>query len=140
MTKLLARADSPVLKRSSFMGVVMAGYGLSAFFYSTLALLPFLQAKSNPTGSFLILLAIGCASSMFLSSLFISPPPPIVAYEAIPDPDSAEIRADTSLPSAEPNISGFELLHQVDFALLFCFLLLCSGIGLMCEYRYTIHK
>lgn len=64
--------------RGAAMGVVLSGFGLSAFFYSSLGR-AHLVAAADPTCAFLLTLAIGTGLSMFLGATFVRPPLPAAA-------------------------------------------------------------
>ncbi|GAA5926454.1 hypothetical protein JCM3775_001022 [Rhodotorula graminis] len=61
--------------RGTAIGIVVSGFGLSAFFYSTISR-AHLVAAADPTSAFLVTLAVGCGISMFLGAVFVRPPPP----------------------------------------------------------------
>ena len=58
-------------QQASVTGLVLAGYGLSAFFFTTLSN-TFLRST---TSTFLLILALGTSSLMFLGFLFVRPIP-----------------------------------------------------------------
>ncbi|BGP36703.1 hypothetical protein JCM10449v2_000604 [Rhodotorula kratochvilovae] len=78
--------------RGAAMAVVLSGFGLSAFFYSSISRAQ-LFPSADPTSAFLVTLAIGCGISMFLGAAFVHPPPSEPAsslqYEPIASSDEA---------------------------------------------------
>ncbi|GAA5835181.1 hypothetical protein JCM11251_006637 [Rhodosporidiobolus azoricus] len=62
-------------RRGAAMATVLSGFGLSAFFYSTLSHWN-LFSSADPTAGFLLTLSLGCGLSILLGALFIRPPPP----------------------------------------------------------------
>lgn len=79
--------------RGSRMSLVMSCFGLSAFFYSTLAHASFLTG-GDPTSNFLLLISVGCAVSMFLGAIFIKTP---LASLPLPSSSSSGYRIVSSL-------------------------------------------
>ncbi|GAA6017273.1 hypothetical protein JCM10207_003674 [Rhodosporidiobolus poonsookiae] len=90
-------AKSYKKKRAAALSVVLSGFGLSAFFYSTLAFL-FIHPREgsrDATSDFLLMLALGCLISMTIGLIFVrpvlhpslAPSPPVDPANA---PDSAE--------------------------------------------------
>lgn len=150
-------------KRGSALATVVAGFGLSAFLYSTLS---HLITSADPTSSFLLLLAFGTGLSTLLGAVFVRPvlhppPPSRAGYLAVDDFDASPLSRSTSPLRQEEgesyfaeeavgddarrrelskeraaeslDINGRELLSHSDFWLMFAYLGLCSGVGLMCE-------
>ncbi|GAA6047344.1 hypothetical protein JCM3770_001898 [Rhodotorula araucariae] len=60
--------------RGAAMAGVLSGFGLSAFFYSSISRVQ-LSPSADPTSAFLVTLAVGCGISMFLGAAFVRPPP-----------------------------------------------------------------
>ncbi|SCZ89930.1 BZ3500_MvSof-1268-A1-R1_Chr9g10645 [Microbotryum saponariae] len=147
--------------RATALSLVLSGFGLSAFFYSSIwrEISP---TTSDPTAALLLLLALGCGASMALGAITIRrpaiiipaslapvPPPSIVVNS--PSPDDSEDDADTIAAGLFPSertplvrsnssksvhdevisVSGWGLARELDFWLLFVFNGLCSGCGLM---------
>ncbi|KDE07679.1 hypothetical protein MVLG_02139 [Microbotryum lychnidis-dioicae p1A1 Lamole] len=147
--------------RATALSLVLSGFGLSAFFYSSIwrKISP---TTSDPTAALLLLLALGCGASMALGAITIRrpaiiipatpapvPPPSIVVNS--PSPDDSEDDADTIAAGLFPSertplvrsnssksvhdevisVSGWGLARELDFWLLFVFNGLCSGCGLM---------
>ncbi|GAA5827437.1 hypothetical protein JCM3770_005837, partial [Rhodotorula araucariae] len=145
-------------RRAAALSVVLSGFGLSAFFYSTLSsLVLHARASSDVTPSFLLLLALGSLFSMTIGLLFVrpilrEPAAPAAAAEldadaaeaALPDAEEAVreegmaartertplLRADSTKSVQERNIAGWALLRELDFYLIFLFNGLCAGVGL----------
>ena len=59
-------------QRASATGLVMAGFGLSAFFFTTLSN----TLLRSTTSTFLLILALGTSCLMLLGFLFVRPVPP----------------------------------------------------------------
>ncbi|KAK4058612.1 hypothetical protein OIO90_000056 [Microbotryomycetes sp. JL221] len=73
MSNSVARTFSST-RRATALSISIACIGLSAFLYSSLA--PYsLMPGFDSTSSFLLLLAVGCSSSVLLSALLMRPPP-----------------------------------------------------------------
>ncbi|GAA5934278.1 hypothetical protein JCM1841_005422 [Sporobolomyces salmonicolor] len=150
-------AKSYKKKRAAALSVVLSGFGLSAFFYSTLssALLHSVDTDRDTTPSFLLLLAIGCLISMSLGVLLVKPvansSPVDALHETATDSSvhvpavDADAEADVVVePTAtertplvnikarkdEINVSGLALFRELDFYLIFLFNGLCAGVGL----------
>lgn len=125
------------------MAVAMSAFGLSAFFYSSISLLPLFTHAQDPTSAFLALLGGATFTTIIVGAIFIAPLWPTAAsseYATIPEEEvGPSVGAVTPRPEPAPrdkttNISGFQLVHELDFWLLFACLGLMSGIGLMCEW------
>ncbi|KAJ4479063.1 major facilitator superfamily domain-containing protein [Lentinula aciculospora] len=83
--------------RGSTTGLVISGFGLSAFLFSAIAHLAF----PGNTSSFLLLLALGTSFPMLVGFIFVRPiplPPSEAHYESI-DVDQAEADAASLAPS-----------------------------------------
>ncbi|KAM0793261.1 hypothetical protein ACM66B_000723 [Microbotryomycetes sp. NB124-2] len=168
-----------VTNRGAAVATVVAGFGLSAFFYSSLSHM-IASTADDPTSSLLLLLAFGCGFSMVLGSVFVKPllsqpndRKDHVAYSAVSTDEPLVGRASSSRSSSpaldtrlgksmplsrsptagdqanvterhrrssskerEPfvqdlDICGKALLVDPDFHVMFVFLGLCAGIGLM---------
>ncbi|KAK4058021.1 hypothetical protein OIO90_000760 [Microbotryomycetes sp. JL221] len=177
----VSKSFSP-LNRGMALATVVAGFGLSAFFYSTLS--HFLRTfDTDATSSFLLLLAFGCGLSMLLGATFVKPV--LVnedsrsrnGYSAVETgqdhEDEAYLASDTTRPESPSidttlerssrsvdlpprayspvidqhherssskerdlisnnlDINGRAFLMDRDFHVMFAFLGLCAGIGLM---------
>ncbi|GAA5956493.1 hypothetical protein JCM3765_003462 [Sporobolomyces pararoseus] len=134
-------AKSYKKRRAAALSVVLSGFGLSAFFYSTLSSLVLNSgsARTDTTPSFLLMIAIGCFLSMFLGVIFVRPAP---APESVATSISTEASEPTettplvnpesltTLPREDLNVSGWGLFKELDFYLIFLYNGLCSGVGL----------
>ncbi|KAI5478285.1 serine carboxypeptidase [Pseudohyphozyma bogoriensis] len=60
-------------RRGSMISMVLAGFGLSAFFYSTLSHASFFVGDA--TSTFLLVLAVGCGASIMVGAILVRPPP-----------------------------------------------------------------
>ncbi|GAA5841090.1 hypothetical protein JCM11251_008015 [Rhodosporidiobolus azoricus] len=88
-------AKSYKKRRAAALSVVLSAFGLSAFFYSTIASLFLHSRSSDPahdtTSEFLLLLALGCLFSMLVGIAFVRPVlHPSLASPSPSMPDSAE--------------------------------------------------
>lgn len=175
----------PSSQRGAAMATVLACFGLSAFFYSSLAH-AHLFGSSDPIAAFIYTLAAGCTFSMILGALFVRPDPPLSTYQLVEaedftyatphpaagfstprqpgphsedEPDGSAYSLHPALEAAaydesesildrsqgrlaketvqhhagELDVHGWDLLTERDFWVLFAFLGLCSGVGLMCK-------
>lgn len=163
--------------RTSFTALVLSGFGLSAFLFSTIAHAVF----PGNTSDFLLVLAVGTSLPMILGWLLIRPipfptpsntntendgrtsrtAPPWQSYLERGDDSDTHLLPDNELDYDEsyvqpprharpvsigscaegiavpypenevPDISGWQLLMNRDFWLLFIILALLSGVGLM---------
>ena len=119
-------------------GIVISGFGLSAFFFSTIAHTIF----PGNTSDFLLTLAVGTATPMILGWFFIRPCP---YPERIPrattesgdhqesdDGDSNPEETAQLIGKEEhmqpPSINGLVLLRTLDFWILFSIMSLCECI------------
>ncbi|GAA5827505.1 hypothetical protein JCM5353_002743 [Sporobolomyces roseus] len=131
-------AKSYKKRRAAALSVVLSGFGLSAFFYSTLSSFVLRSGDDDrdTTPSFLLLIAIGCFLSMLLGIVFVKPAlPPTSRVEPPALAESSEPTEETPLvnPVAQQedlNVSGWALFKEVDFYLIFLYNGLCSGVGL----------
>ncbi|KAH0532366.1 hypothetical protein TsFJ059_001068 [Trichoderma semiorbis] len=105
----------------------LAGFGLSAFFFSFLGAVFF----PGSTSSFLMLLAWGSFGLTFSGYFFLKAYPQ-VSYQEVPT------QAPASQPSrerarsiTEPDIRGVKLLFSLDFWQLFSMMAILAGTGLM---------
>ena len=143
-------------------GIIVSGFGLSAFVFSTIAHTIF----PGNTSGFLLTLALGTAFPMVLGWLLIRPCPyPERTTSVTIEGNNREEPDDTSLLQNEttqlirrddraksPSITGLTLIRTIDFWILFCIMSLCecfchktgvfnrnaqvTGSGIMCEQRY----
>ncbi|KAK2746783.1 hypothetical protein FQN57_002825 [Myotisia sp. PD_48] len=80
--------------RGSATAFPLAAFGLSAFFFSTLSALAF----KDDTSLFLLVLAVGTSSLIFVSTFFLHVFPSIQSYSSVPevgsryDPESSRLR------------------------------------------------
>ncbi|GAA5882699.1 hypothetical protein JCM16303_006551 [Sporobolomyces ruberrimus] len=133
-------AKSYKKRRAAALSVVLSGFGLSAFFYSTLStlLLNSGTTHQDTTPNFLLLIAIGSFLSMTLGVILIRPVPPpasapVVAaasVEVAPTETTPLVNSAAVKPQEELNVSGWALFRELDFWLIFLFNGLCSGVGL----------
>ncbi|GAA6001908.1 hypothetical protein JCM10207_002374 [Rhodosporidiobolus poonsookiae] len=74
-------------RRGAAMATVLSCFGLSAFFYSSVAHLD-LFFSGDPTAGFLLTLAIGCGLSLLVGAAFVHPvpPPPSSTSASAPNP------------------------------------------------------
>ncbi|GAA5980617.1 hypothetical protein JCM10908_001709 [Rhodotorula pacifica] len=73
----------PSSQRGAAMAAVLACFGLSAFFYSSIARAHLFAADGDPTPAFLFTLAVGCTISMVLGAMFVRPDPPASPYQLL---------------------------------------------------------
>jgi hypothetical protein len=176
-----------LLQRATALSVCISCLGLSAFAYSSLALV--LPDRGDSTSSFLALLAAGCSGSILIAAFLIRPPlhqhhhHSSTLYSPVPNADFGEREASprgratlspspspspeeasdgSSISSGEevvveveylraksreraeskaravakealgqPNVGGWALLRELDFALLFVYMGILAGCGLM---------
>lgn len=80
--------------RASATGSVLAGFGLSAFFFSQIS-----RTLGGSTSGFLRVLAIGTAVPMFIGAILVRPYPPAPSseYEPVHADDADSLDADLSL-------------------------------------------
>ncbi|KAK4054917.1 hypothetical protein OIV83_000841 [Microbotryomycetes sp. JL201] len=163
--------------RGAAVATVVAGFGLSAFLYSSLSR-AVASSESDSTSTFLLLLAFGCGISMVLGSIFVRPVLPLsgerkIGYSAVSTDEPVVGRSSSSRPSSpaldpvsskpvplsrtspeldgshiverhrrssskeretfagDLDVNGRALLVDADFHVMFAFLGLCAGIGLM---------
>lgn len=135
-----ATAKSFDKSRGLTLSLILAGLGLSAFFYSTLGRLV-LSGAEDFTSSFLLLLACGTCVSMILGVVFIRPVPPATkddasfvegaeAEETGQEPDERTPLTGKVAEVDEVNVTGWKLFREFDFWCLFLFNGLMSGTGL----------
>ncbi|EIW81731.1 MFS general substrate transporter [Coniophora puteana RWD-64-598 SS2] len=110
----------PEKARATTTALVLSGFGLSAFFFSTLAhaLWP------GNTSSLLLLLALGTSLPMLLGLL-------IVRRVPVPPSRPASVAGYARGETEGPNIYGKRLWMTGDFYLIFAIMGLLSGTGLM---------
>jgi len=125
--------------RTIVTGIVISGFGLSAFLFSTIAQAVF----PDNTSDFLLTLAIGTAIPMVLG-WFLVRPYPYPEHTTTTECGNDEGSIDTSFNPDEttqliskhghtqlPNITGLALVRTIDFWLLFCIMSLLAGSGMM---------
>ncbi|GAA6060417.1 hypothetical protein JCM10212_002185 [Sporobolomyces blumeae] len=145
-------AKSYKKRRAAALSIVLSGFGLSAFFYSTLASL-FLRSgphDRDTTPKFLLLIAIGCCVSLLVGVVFVKPAPEpeasaastasiddaddhdstVVVNERTPLVEREEQEVVVQPEPAGVNVSGWALFREVDFYLIFLYNGFCSGVGL----------
>ena len=83
---------SPSFQRATTTGLVISGFGLSAFFFSTISHLLY----AGDTSSFLRLLALGTSLPMILGFFFVRPIPFSVPVEVLPEHNSRNRRTSIS--------------------------------------------
>ena len=117
-------------------GIVISGFGLSAFLFSAIAHTIF----PGNTSDFLLTLAVGTAAPMILGWFLIRPcPHPEHGTRTTAGGGNHEGSDDTTLTPGEatqlirkndhgrlPGITGLALLRTIDFWLLFCIMSLCK--------------
>ncbi|KAJ3719285.1 major facilitator superfamily domain-containing protein [Lentinula raphanica] len=106
--------------RGSTTGLVISGFGLSAFFFSAIAHLAF----PGNTSSFLLLLSLGTSFPMLIGFIFVRPIP-------LPPSETHHDIVGNGLLDVGPNIFGVKLWTSIDFWIPFISLSLLSGTGLM---------
>ncbi|PFH47164.1 hypothetical protein AMATHDRAFT_152811 [Amanita thiersii Skay4041] len=117
--------------RASTVGVVLSGFGLSAFLFSTISRIAF----PGDTSSFLFILSIGTALPMIMGFFLVRPIPIPSTLNAHGRQNAQQhitrrralIMGDVGLT----NVFGRRLARSSDFWLLFTILSLLSGTGLM---------
>ncbi|EDQ98764.1 uncharacterized protein LACBIDRAFT_192361 [Laccaria bicolor S238N-H82] len=115
----------PDRTRGSTTGLVISGFGLSAFLFSTISHLFY----AGNTSSFLFLLSMGTAFPMIMGFFLVRPIPlPPSKHTDIEEPRDAAI---SSGLEGLPNVYGKRLWKSADFWLLFSILSILSGTGLM---------
>ncbi|KAG5643241.1 hypothetical protein DXG03_001290 [Asterophora parasitica] len=143
----------PDKARATATGIVLSGFGLSAFLFSTVSRVQF----AGNTSSFILLLALGTSIPMVFGFFFVRPIPlpPIDPVSGVEHGESSEnpeeseenraLLAQAVIPDAPvrlsrraalsqgllPNVYGVKLFASTDFWLLFIILSLLSGTGLM---------
>ena len=117
-------------------GIVISGFGLSAFLFSTIAHTIF----PGNTSDFLFTLAVGTAAPMILGWFLVRPcPHPEHTTGTTIESDDREGSDDTDLTSDEatqliskndhrqpPSITGLALFRTIDFWILFSIMSLCE--------------
>ena len=117
-------------------GIVISGFGLSAFLFSTIAHSIF----PGNTSDFLLTLAVGTAAPMIVGWFLIRPCPyPERMTQTTTGSDNHERSDDTSFTPDEttqliskddhtrpPSITGLVLLCTIDFWILFSIMSLCE--------------
>ncbi|KIJ96456.1 hypothetical protein K443DRAFT_107199 [Laccaria amethystina LaAM-08-1] len=135
----------PDRMRASTTGLVISGFGLSAFLFSTISH----HFYAGNTSSFLFLLSVGTALPMIIGFFLVRPIPLLPSKERlhadIEDPREAAISSELAhddsiytrlLGAVEsldglPDVYGKRLWKSGDFWLLFSILSILSGTGLM---------
>lgn len=124
------------MQRTTVTGIVVSGFGLSAFIFSTVAHTIF----PGDTSGFLLTLALGTAVPMVLGWFLVRPCPyPEYTAGAVNENDGREEPDDgSSLPNEttqligkndhdQPlSITGLALMRTIDFWVLFWFMSLCE--------------
>ncbi|KAE9405843.1 MFS general substrate transporter [Gymnopus androsaceus JB14] len=122
--------------RGSTVGIVVSGFGLSAFIFSFIAH----HAFPGETSFLLLTLALGTALPMLIGFLFVRPIPLEEPPEVFPsEPDSqTPLLAESGLRRVSAfhrpllkHLHGRKLLTSLDFWILFSVFSLVSGTGLM---------
>ncbi|KAF9782320.1 major facilitator superfamily domain-containing protein [Thelephora terrestris] len=127
--------------RTTVIGIIVSGFGLSAFIFSTIAQTIFL----GNTSGFLLTLALGTACPMVLGWFLVRPCPyPEHAAQTTIESDRREEQDDTTSPPNEttqlisksdhtqlPSITGLTLMRTIDFWVLFWIMSLLIGSGIM---------
>lgn len=102
----------PSSQRGAAMAAVLACFGLSAFFYSSIAR-AHLFAAADPTPAFLFTLAIGCTLSMVVGVVFVRPDPPAAAsYHLL----EAEAGAEDDFSHTTPQLNGASPFPESGFS------------------------
>jgi len=131
----------PNMVRATVTGIVISGFGLSAFLFSTIAHTIF----PGNTSDFLLTLAVGTAIPMVLGWFLIRPCPypepitrPIIENNNHGESNDADFTPNetTQLIGKDhhvqhPGINGLALMCTVDFWILFCIMSLLTGSGIM---------
>lgn len=101
----------PSSQRGAAMAAVLACFGLSAFFYSSIAR-AHLFAAADPTPAFLFTLAVGCTLSMMVGVLFVRPDPPSASYHLL----EAEAGAEDDFAYTTPHLNGASPFPESGFS------------------------
>ena len=117
--------------RATASGIVLAGFGLSAFFYSFIAH----EAFPGSTDAFLLALAIGTSISILSGAIGIK----VIPSKSKKDPENHNEEQDPlvndQIDSSEniiaSNKNPLSIIPTVDFWILFLTMSLLSGTGLM---------
>ncbi|KDQ23280.1 hypothetical protein PLEOSDRAFT_1049311 [Pleurotus ostreatus PC15] len=114
--------------RASTTGLVLSGFGLSAFFFSTVAGL----FSPGDTSSLLLLLTVGTAFPMIFGFFFVHPIPwPTNGGTPANRNVGSDLASRPSQSTGEANIHGWALWKTCDFWLCFSIFGLLTGTGLM---------
>lgn len=114
--------------RATASGIVLSGFGLSAFFYSFISH----EAFQGSTDDFLIALAVGTSISVLLGALFIKVVPP--ESEKVADNEEGRPLFDENASLDEDILtsgSPLAIIKSLDFWLMFLIIALLAGTGLM---------
>lgn len=115
--------------RATASGIVLSGFGLSAFFYSFISH----EAFPGSTDDFLLALAVGTSISVLLGAFFITVVPPESEKSAAHHDEEGRPLFDES--SLDDDIltskSPLAIIKTIDFWLLFFIIALLAGTGLM---------
>ncbi|KIM42690.1 hypothetical protein M413DRAFT_70185 [Hebeloma cylindrosporum] len=119
----------PDQARASTTGLVISGFGLSAFFFSSISHLLF----AGNTSAFLLVLALGTSFPMIMGFFFVRPIPlpEQEGYEILAHRPRSLSRGAAMAEDTLPNVYGKKLWQSGDFWLLFSILSMLSGTGLM---------
>ena len=102
----------PSSQRGAAMAAVLACFGLSAFFYSSIAR-AHLFAAADPTPAFLFTLAVGCTLSMLVGVVFVRPDPPAAAsYHLL----EAEAGVEDDFSHTTPHLNGASPFPESGFS------------------------
>ncbi|PWN32787.1 MFS general substrate transporter [Meira miltonrushii] len=118
-------------RRGLCTALVLSGFGLSAFFYSTLSHTLF----PGKTGDYLLLLAFGSSFSFLIGLTFIRILPPDLDNSLLPS-DAGQAGEASGSRKDEPTAAsidktGRKLLKDPDFLILFFIMTIISGTGLL---------
>ncbi|KAF9652133.1 MFS general substrate transporter [Thelephora ganbajun] len=127
--------------RTTVTGIIVSGFGLSAFLFSTIAHAFF----PGDTSGFLLTLAVGTAIPMVLGWFLVRPCPyPEHTVRVTTGGNNNEESGHTNFTPNEttrlihkndhtqsPSITGLALMRTIDFWILFCIMSLLTGSGIM---------
>lgn len=106
------RTDCYAVQRATTTGIVLSGFGLSAFFFSTIASIAF----PGDTSSFLLVLAVGTAFPMIMG-FFLVRPIPLPASEMVHHSAHEDAEEDEALGVGDSAASDSQtplLSHEED--------------------------
>lgn len=137
------------------MGIVVAGYGLSAFLYATISA----YVSGENTAAFLLILSIGTFVSLEVAAFVLSPARMESAYAPLPlspqpappmfrtlsgmsrsdddEPEDLEDYSDAKLSPDRSDRGGLELFKDPDYWILMVAAFCLTGTGAFCLLSYA---